>query len=81
MILPNWVRNLGKVKQKQLRCLYIKIRSLDNTMEELELLVQEGKPDIIGIIETWWDHSHDWSTGIKGYVLLRKDTNKGKVVE
>ncbi|CAM4513742.1 unnamed protein product [Caretta caretta] len=47
-------------------------------MEELELLVQEVKPDIIGITETWWNSSHDWATGIEGYVLFRKDRNKGK---
>ncbi|XP_050792311.1 uncharacterized protein LOC127042868 [Gopherus flavomarginatus] len=47
-------------------------------MEELELLVQEVKLDIIGITETWWNSTHDWSTGIEGYVLFRKDRKKGK---
>ncbi|CAM4534657.1 unnamed protein product [Lepidochelys kempii] len=47
-------------------------------MEELELLVKEVKPDIIGLTETWWNSRHDWTTGIEGSVLFRKDRNKGK---
>ncbi|CAM5089359.1 unnamed protein product [Eretmochelys imbricata] len=29
--------------------------------------------DVIGITETWWDNSHDWSTVMDGYKLFRKD--------
>uniref|UniRef100_K7F1V5 Endonuclease/exonuclease/phosphatase domain-containing protein n=1 Tax=Pelodiscus sinensis TaxID=13735 RepID=K7F1V5_PELSI len=71
----NWV---SEAKQQKLRCLYTNARSLGIKKEELELLVQEMKPDIIGITETWWNTRHDWSTGIEGYVLFRKDRNKGK---
>lgn len=78
MTIPNWVRNLGETTQKQLRCLYTNARSLGNTMEELELLMQEVKPDIIGVMETWWNSSHNWNMGIEGYVLFRKDRNKRK---
>jgi len=28
---------------------------------------------IIGISETWWDESHDWSAGMESYSLLRRD--------
>uniref|UniRef100_K7EWV1 Endonuclease/exonuclease/phosphatase domain-containing protein n=1 Tax=Pelodiscus sinensis TaxID=13735 RepID=K7EWV1_PELSI len=76
--MPNWVKNVSEANQQKLRCLYTNARSLGNKMEELELLVQEVKPDIIGITETWWNTRHDWSTGIEGYVLFRKDRNKGK---
>ncbi|GAB0207631.1 ubiquitin carboxyl-terminal hydrolase 4 [Grus japonensis] len=29
--------------------------------------------DLIGIMETWWDGSYDWSVGMEGYRLFRKD--------
>ncbi|GAB0181616.1 annexin A13 [Grus japonensis] len=29
--------------------------------------------DLIGITETWWDGSCDWSVGMEGYRLFRKD--------
>lgn len=35
--------------------------------------MHDCKCDIIGIPETWWDSSHDWSIGIKGFSLFRKE--------
>ena len=29
--------------------------------------------DVIGITGMWWDGSYDWSRGLDGYRLLRKD--------
>ncbi|GAB0203631.1 hypothetical protein GRJ2_002828700 [Grus japonensis] len=29
--------------------------------------------DLIGITETWWDGSYDWSVGMEGYRFFRKD--------
>ncbi|GAB0202510.1 hypothetical protein GRJ2_002716600 [Grus japonensis] len=29
--------------------------------------------DLIGIMEMWWDGSYDWSVGMEGYRLFRKD--------
>ncbi|GAB0205776.1 hypothetical protein GRJ2_003043200 [Grus japonensis] len=29
--------------------------------------------DLIGITETWRDGSYDWSVGMEGYRLFRKD--------
>ncbi|GAB0193035.1 hypothetical protein GRJ2_001768800 [Grus japonensis] len=29
--------------------------------------------DLIGITEMWWDGSYDWSVGMEGYRLFRKD--------
>ena len=37
---------------------------MGNKQEELEILIQEDKYDLIGITETWWDDSHDWDTAI-----------------
>ncbi|XP_065411777.1 uncharacterized protein LOC135973241 [Chrysemys picta bellii] len=56
-----------------LKCLYTNARSLGNKQGELEVLAQSGNYDVIGITETWWDNSHDWSTVMDGYKLFRKD--------
>ncbi|XP_050769715.1 macrophage immunometabolism regulator-like [Gymnogyps californianus] len=29
--------------------------------------------DLVGITETWWDSSHDWSVAMEGYSIFRKD--------
>jgi len=29
--------------------------------------------DLIGITEMWWDGSCDWSVGMEGYRLFKKD--------
>ncbi|CAM5114317.1 unnamed protein product [Natator depressus] len=56
-----------------LKCLYTNAQSLGNKQGELEVLVMSRNYDVIGITETWWDSSHDWSTVMDGYKLFRKD--------
>ncbi|CAM4495102.1 unnamed protein product [Caretta caretta] len=56
-----------------LKCLYRNAQSLGNKQGELEVLVMSRNYDVIGITETWWDNSHDWSTVMDGYKLFRKD--------
>ncbi|CAM4502766.1 unnamed protein product [Lepidochelys kempii] len=56
-----------------LKCLYTNAQSLGNKQGELEVLVMSRNYDMIGITETWWDNSHDWSTVLDGYKLFRKD--------
>ncbi|XP_061232493.1 uncharacterized protein LOC133224745 [Neopsephotus bourkii] len=41
--------------------------------EELETCAGLQGYDIIDIAETWWDGSYDWSVGMEGYRLFRKD--------
>ena len=41
--------------------------------DELEVLVSSQSYDIIGISETWWHESHDWSAGMEGSRLFRRD--------
>ena len=36
-----------------------------NKQDELEMLVSSQNYDIIGISETWWNESHDWSAGME----------------
>ncbi|GAB0185452.1 hypothetical protein GRJ2_001010500 [Grus japonensis] len=57
----------------QLKCLYVNTRSVGNKQEELETCVSLQGYDLIGITETWWDSSYDWSVGMEGYRLFRKD--------
>ncbi|XP_060139070.1 uncharacterized protein LOC132593239 [Zootoca vivipara] len=56
-----------------LQCLYTNAQSMGNKQDELELLVQQTKYDIIGITETWWDESHDWNVQIEGYNLFQRN--------
>ncbi|GAB0205799.1 hypothetical protein GRJ2_003045500 [Grus japonensis] len=46
---------------------------MGNKQEELEMCVCLQGYDLIGITETWWDSSYDWSVGMEGYRLFRKD--------
>ncbi|GAB0205316.1 mitochondrial enolase superfamily member 1 [Grus japonensis] len=46
---------------------------MGNKQEELETCVCLQGYDLIGITETWWDSSCDWSVGMEGYRLFRKD--------
>uniref|UniRef100_A0A670IGU3 Reverse transcriptase domain-containing protein n=1 Tax=Podarcis muralis TaxID=64176 RepID=A0A670IGU3_PODMU len=56
-----------------LQCLYTNAQSMGNKQDELELLVQQTKYDIIVITETWWDKSHDWNVIIEGYNLFQRN--------
>ncbi|GAB0209472.1 hypothetical protein GRJ2_003414300 [Grus japonensis] len=57
----------------QLKCLYANACSMGNKQEELETCTHLQGYDLIGITETWWDGSYDWSVGMEGYRLFRKD--------
>ncbi|KAK4831293.1 hypothetical protein QYF61_016763 [Mycteria americana] len=46
---------------------------MGNEQEELEACAHLQGYDLLGIMETWWDGSCDWSVGTKGYRLFRKD--------
>ncbi|KAK4807079.1 hypothetical protein QYF61_018420 [Mycteria americana] len=56
-----------------LKCLYTNEHSMRNKQDELEALVSSQSHDIIGISETWWNESHDWSAGMEDYRLFRRD--------
>jgi len=46
---------------------------MGNKQEELEMHAHLQGYDIIGIMETCWDSSYDWSIEMGGYRLFRKD--------
>ena len=57
----------------QLKCLCANVCSMGNKQEELEVCTCLQGYDLIGIMEMWWDGSCDWSVGMEGYRLFRKD--------
>ncbi|RMB93635.1 hypothetical protein DUI87_29862 [Hirundo rustica rustica] len=57
--------------------MYANARSMGNKKEELEVMVQQQSCDVVGIMETWWEDSHGWSTALNGYKLFRRD-RKGR---
>ncbi|GAB0175856.1 hypothetical protein GRJ2_000050800 [Grus japonensis] len=71
--VPATPANKSASSGAQLTCLYANTRSMGNKQEELETCVCLQGYDLIGITETWWDGSYDWSVGMEGYRLFRKD--------
>ncbi|PKU40140.1 hypothetical protein llap_9563 [Limosa lapponica baueri] len=57
----------------QLKCLYTNACNIGNKQEELEMCAHLQGYDLIGITETWWDGSYDWSVGMESDRLFRKD--------
>ncbi|PKU33785.1 rna-directed dna polymerase from mobile element hypothetical protein [Limosa lapponica baueri] len=50
---------------------------MGNKQEELEAFVQQESYDIVAIMKTWWDDSHDWSAAMDGCKLFRRDSRVG----
>lgn len=57
----------------QLTCLYTNTPSMGNKQEELEAMLQLENYDLIAIMETWWDKSHNWNIGMEGYKIYRRN--------
>jgi len=55
------------------KCLYTNAHCMRNKQDELEVLVTSQNYDMIGASETQWNESHDWSAGMEGQGLLRRD--------
>ena len=64
---------LGVRQMTQLKCIYTNARRMGNKQEELEAIVRQANYDLVDIIETWWDHSHDWSAVMDSDKLFRRD--------
>ncbi|PKU31981.1 rna-directed dna polymerase from mobile element jockey-like [Limosa lapponica baueri] len=54
-------------------CLYTNACSMGNKQEEVEAIMLLERYDIVAISEIWWDDSYNWSVGIEGYKLFRRD--------
>ena len=59
---------------KHLNIFYLNARSLCNKIDELKILAEQHKPDIIGIVETWLtEKNYDSEISLRGYNFMRKD--------
>lgn len=46
--------------------MYNNASSVRNKQDKLETLVHSQSCDVIGVSETWWNESRDWSAGMVG---------------
>ena len=79
----------GSTSKEEIKCLCLNARSIINKNNELNIMVDEIKPHIIGITESWannditdaelglesWANNDitDAELGLEGYVMFRKD--------
>jgi len=63
---------------ERLKSLYANARGVQNEQEEPEALAQSQSYDIIGLSETCWDESCDWSALIDSY---RREGERGRAGE
>ena len=57
-----------------LKCVRLNARSIINKKSELNIIVHDSDPHIIGITEYWANKDiTDAELGLEGYVLFRKD--------
>ena len=64
----------GKTTKAEIECVCINARSIINKKNELNIMVDEIKPHIIGITESWANNDiRDAELGLEVYVIFRKD--------
>ena len=64
----------GNTSKAELKCVCLNARSIINKKNELDIMVDEIKPHIIGITESWANNGiTDAELGLEGYVMFRKD--------
>lgn len=64
---------LGMRQGAQLKCIYTNVCSIGNKQEDLETIVWQANYELVAVMETWWNCSHDCSAVMNGYKLFRKD--------
>ena len=64
----------GNTSKAEIKCMCLNARSIINKKNELDIMVDEIKPHIIGITESWANNDiTDAELGLEGYVMFRKD--------
>ena len=64
----------GNTYEAELKCVCLNARSIINKKNELDIMVDEIKPHIICITESWANNEiTDAELGLEGYVMFRKD--------
>ena len=64
----------GGTSKEEIKCVCLNARRIINKKNELNLMVDDIKPHIIGITESWANNDiTDAELGLEGYVMFRKD--------
>ena len=64
----------GGTSKEEIKCVCLNARSIINKKKELNIMVDDIKPHIIGITESWENNDiADAELGLEGYVMFRKD--------
>ena len=64
----------GNTSKAEIKCVCLNARSIINKKNELNIMVDDIKPHIIGITESWAHKDiTDAELGLEGYVMFRKD--------
>ena len=64
----------GNTSKSEIKCVCLNARSIINKNTELNIMVDDIKPHIIGITESWANKDiTNAELGLEGYVMFRKD--------
>ena len=64
----------GNTSKAEIKCVCLNARSIINKKDELNIMVDDIKPHIIGITESWANNDiTDAELGLEGYAMFRKD--------
>ena len=64
----------GNTSKSEIKCMCLNARSIINKKTELNIMVDDIKPHIIRITESWVNNDiTDAELGLEGYVMFRKD--------
>ena len=65
---------LRNTSESGIKCVCLNARSIINKKTELNIMVDDIKPHIIGITESWANNYITYAElGLEGYVMFRKD--------
>ena len=69
--ITQWPKNLSEAGH---RCVCLNARSIVNKKNELNIMVEDIDPHIIGITESWANTDITYAElGLTGYVMFRRD--------
>ena len=72
--MAEWLSSTTYISEKGYRCVCLNARSIVNKKNELNIMVEDIDPHIIGITESWANIDiTDAELGLTGYVMFRKD--------
>ena len=69
-----WKGIQGSTSKEEIKCVCLNARSIINKKDELNIMVDDIKPHIIGITESWANNDiTDAELGLESYAMFRKD--------